>query len=698
MAELLIELLSEEIPARMQARAAADFQKLVEDRLKEAHLAYERAHAYVTPRRLVLVVDGLAERQPDRNEERKGPRVGAPDKAVEGFLRAAGLTSLDQCEQRTVGKADFWFAVSTIEGQATKAVLPAMIADAIHQLPWPKSMRWADGAFRYVRPLQRINVVFGGKPLSGSLDLGGGLGERVFGAETEGHRFMGRGPIAIDHFTQYKQALLDHYVILDPAERRAKIETGLEAAAKAAGLTVRPDPGLLAEVTGLVEWPVILIGSIDGEFMELPPEVLTTSMREHQKYFALENPDGTLAARFALAANRETADGGKAVIAGNERVLRARLSDAKFFWDQDRKQTLASRVPALDKVVFHARLGSLGQRTGRLSALAGMLAKHISGCDAGKAREAGTLAKADLTSGMVGEFPELQGIMGRYYARGEGLDEAVAEAIAEHYSPQGPGDACPTAPISVAVALAEKIDTLVGFFAIDEKPTGSRDPFALRRAALGVIRLVLENGLRLPLRQAFLHSHEMYGGILSAQNSADETASALLDFFADRLKFHLREQGIRHDRVAAVFNLEAQDDLVRLMAQVSALSAFLESDDGVNLLTAYRRAANIVAAEEKKDGSRHSGAPDSKLFADDAEKALAEALSTTVEGMAKALKAEGFDDAMSQLAKLRSPVDTFFDQVTVNADEASLRENRLKLLGAITGTMGQVADFAVIEG
>lgn len=698
MAELLIELLSEEIPARMQARATADFQKLVEDRLKDAHLTYVRAHSYVTPRRLVLVVDDLTERQPDRNEERKGPRVGSPDKAVEGFLRAAGLTSLDQCEQRTVGKADFWFAVSTVEGQPTDAVLPGMIADAIRALPWPKSMRWADGAFRYVRPLQRINVVFGGKPLPGSLDLGGSLGERAFGAETEGHRFMARGPIQIANFAQYKEALRAHYVILDQQERKAKIGTDLELAAIAAGLKVRSDPGLLAEVTGLVEWPVILIGSIDDAFMELPPEVLTTSMREHQKYFALENPNRTLAASFVLAANRETADGGQAVIAGNERVLRARLSDAKFFWDQDRKSTLASRVPALDNVVFHASLGSLGQRVQRISALAGLLAKFIPGCDANKARDAGTLAKADLTSGMVGEFPELQGVMGRYYARGEGLDEAVAEAIAEHYSPQGPGDACPTAPVSVAVSLAEKIDTLVGFFAIDEKPTGSRDPFALRRAALGVIRLVLENDLRLPLRTAFLHSHEMYGGILSAQNSADETGTDLLDFFADRLKVHLREQGIRHDRVAAVFGLAAQDDLVRLMAQVGALSAFLQTDDGVNLLTAYRRAANIVAAEQKKDGNRQTGAPDAKLLTDDAEKALAEALSGASDGMTAALKAERFDEAMGQLAALRGPVDTFFDQVTVNADEANVRVNRLKLLNAITGTMGRVADFSVIKG
>ena len=698
MAELLIELLSEEIPARMQALVAADFRKLVEDRLKEAHLDHESAHAYVTPRRLVLVIDDLAERQPDRTDERKGPRVGATDKAIEGFLRAAGLSSLEQCERRAVGKAEFWFAISKIEGQAAKAVLPAIIADAIRALPWPKSMRWADGTFRYVRPLHRINVVFGGKPLPGSLDLGGSLGKRAFGAGTEGHRFMAPGPIPIDDFAQYKQALFDHYVILDQQERQATIGAGLEIAAIGAGLKVRSDPALLQEVTGLVEWPVVLIGRIDEQFMELPPEVLTTSMREHQKYFTLENPDGTVAPYFAVVANRDTPDGGKAVIAGNERVLRARLADAKFFWDQDRKAPLAGRVPALENVVFHARLGSLGQRSRRISALAGLLAKFIPDCDADKAREAGTLAKADLTSGMVGEFPELQGIMGRYYARSEGLDEAIADAIAEHYSPQGPGDACPRAPVSVAVALAEKIDTLVGFFAIEEKPTGSRDPFALRRAALGVIRLVLENGLRLPLRTALLHGHEMYGGLLSAQHAADETATALLDFFADRLKVHLRDEGIRHDRVAAVFGLEAQDDLVRLMAQVAALSAFLNSDDGTNLLTAYRRAANIVAAEEKKDGRCHAGAPDPKLFTDEAEKALADALATSADGMSKALKAEDFDNAMGQLAALRDPIDTFFDKVTVNHEDAILRGNRLKLLGAITRTMGRVADFSAIEG
>ena len=698
MPELLIELLSEEIPARMQAQASRDFQAMVEKRLNEAHLAFEHSRAFVTPRRLALVVDGLAERQPDRTEERKGPRVGAPDKAVEGFLRAAGLSSLDQCEQRTVGKADFWFAVSTIEGQATAAVLPAMIADAIRALPWPKSMRWADGAFRYVRPLQRINVVFGGKPLAGSLDLGGSLGERSFGAETEGHRFMARGPIPIHDFAQYKADLFAHKVILDPAERKAKIAADLEAAANAAGLNVRPDPGLLDEVTGLVEWPVLLLGAIDAAFMDLPPEVLTTSMREHQKYFALETADGSLAPRFAVAANRETADGGKAVVAGNERVLRARLSDAKFFWDQDRKHTLASRVPALDNVVFHAKLGSLGARVRRLTALAGFVAQHIPGCDADKARQAATLAKADLSSGMVGEFPELQGLMGRYYAEGEGLDPAIAAAIAEHYSPQGPGDACPTAPVSVAVALAEKIDTLVGFFAVDEKPTGSRDPFALRRAALGVIRLVLENRLRLPLYRVFLHAHEFYSGQLSGQESADETATALLDFFADRLKVHLREQGVKHDRVTAVFSLGQQDDLVRLMAQVAALSAFLETDDGANLLTAYRRAANIVAAEEKKDGQRQSGAADPALFAETAEGALASALAKSAAEMKASLAAESFDSAMGLLASLRGPTDAFFEQVTVNANNANLRINRLKLLGQMTATMSQVADFSVIEG
>ena len=698
MAELLIELLSEEIPARMQARAAADFKKLVEDALKEAHLSYANAESFVTPRRLVLVVDGLPESQPDRTEERRGPKVGAPEKAIEGFLRAAGLTSLEQCEQREVGKAVHYFAVSHIPGKATADVLPPIVADAIRQLSWPKSMRWADGSFRYVRPLHRINVVFDGAVLAGAFGLGGGLGERAFTAETEGHRFMARGPIAMRDFAAYKADLLAHNVILDPKARQAKIEAGLEQAAGNAGLSVVADPGLLAEVTGLVEWPVVYIGRIDDEFMDVPREVLTTSMREHQKYFALETGDGSFAPNFAVVANRETADGGVAVIAGNERVLRARLSDAKFFWDQDRKATLASRVPALDNVVFHAKLGTLGARTLRLAALAARLAKSIPGCDIKQAMEAATLAKADLTSGMVGEFPELQGIMGRYYARGEGLDGEIAEAIAEHYSPQGPGDTCPTAPVSVAVALAEKIDTLVGFFAIDEKPTGSRDPFALRRAALGVIRLVLENNLRIGLRDVFLHAHDAYGGQLSGQESADDTATALLDFFADRLKVHLREQGIKHDRVAAVFGLGQQDDLVRLMAQVRALSAFLESDDGANLLTAYRRAANIVAAETKKDGSRQSGEADRDQMADPAEIALADGLRDAASSMSNALKSEDFDGAMATLAALRNPVDTFFDQVTVNAGDPALRINRLKLLGAITATVSHVADFSVIEG
>jgi glycyl-tRNA synthetase beta chain len=698
MPELLIELLSEEIPARMQKEARDDFAIIIADKLNETGLLSGNVHSYVTPRRLVVWVDNVNDVQPDRIEERRGPKVGSPEKAINGFLRSVGLSSLDQCEQREVGKSVHYFAISHIKGKSATDLLPGLIADTIRALPWPKSMRWADGTFRYVRPLHRINVVYGGEPLAGSLDLGGSLGERAFGAETEGHRFMARGPFRIESFEQYKQALYDHYVILDPAERKAKIAADLNKAAAAEGLSVRPDPGLLDEVTGLVEWPVILVGSIDAQFMDLPPEVLTTSMREHQKYFALETPEGKLAPRFALAANRETADGGKAVIAGNERVLRARLSDAKFFWDQDRRHSLASRVPALENVVFHARLGTLGARALRISALAGMLANYIPGCDANKAIEAGTLAKADLTSGMVGEFPELQGIMGRYYARSEGLDEAVAAAIGEHYAPQGPGDACPRAPVSVAVALAEKIDTLAGFFAIDEKPTGSRDPFALRRAALGVIRLVLENELRLPLRQAFLFAHEAYGGVLSGQNSADETATTLLDFFADRLKVHLREEGVKHDRVAAVFNLEAQDDLVRLMAQVAALSAFLETDDGANLLVAHRRAANIIAAEEKKDGVRQSGNPDESLFAEPAESALADALNGVSAGLSLALKQEDFDGAMGLLAKLRPPTDAFFDQVTVNASDPALRANRLKLLGVITDTMSQVADFSVIEG
>lgn len=698
MAELLIELLSEEIPARMQAQAAKDFERLMKERLDDALLNPPAVHAYATPRRIALVAEGLERRQPDREEERRGPRVGAPEKAIHGFLGANGLSSIDECEVREVKGAEFYFVVRAIPGQAAEEALPDLIADAIQALPWPKSMRWGDTERRYVRPLERISVLFDGRPLHGSVDFGGADGAKAFGTETIGHRFMGRGrTVALGDFDRYKRRLRDAHVILDPAERRAAIEAGLAKVAKTTGYQVREDDALLREVTGLVEWPVVLAGAIDAEFMSVPPEALITSMRAHQKYFALETAEGALAPAFAVVANIESSDSGANIIAGNERVLRARLSDARFFWDQDRKSSLAGRLDDLEKVVFHAKLGSLAERVRRMRALAQGLVAHVPGADVAKADAAAKLAKADLTTGMVGEFPELQGVMGRYYALEEGVDGDVADAIRDHYAPQGPSDACPTAPVSIAVALAEKLDTLAGFFAIDEKPTGSRDPYALRRAALGVIRLALENGLALPLRQAFRLARDGYGDLAGAAD-ADTVAEDLLKFFADRLKAHLRGENARPDHIAAVFALGDEDDLARIVGRVEALGAFLASDDGGNLLTAFRRAANIAEIEAKKDGHAYDEAPDAAAFAAPEESALGEALSEVRGDAAARIKSGDFAGAMAALARLRRPVDDFFEKVTVNADDANLRANRLRLLSAIGGAMREVADFSEIEG
>ncbi len=699
MAELLIELLSEEIPARMQARAADDFKRLMEERLKAAALTPENLAAYVTPRRIALVARGLPLSQPDREEERRGPRVGAPEQAIQGFLAANGLASLDACEVRELKGVAFHFIVRRIEGHAAADALPDLIADAILSIPWPKSMRWADTERRYVRPLKRVSVAFDGKPLKGSVDFGGKFGVKRFGAATVGHRFMA-GDLAVPliNFEEYKAALKAAFVILDPAERQAIIENGLQAIAARKGYTVKPDPALLDEVTGLVEWPVPLAGSIDAEFMSVPAEALTTSMRAHQKYFALQTAEGALAPVFAVIANIESTDDGKQIIAGNERVLRARLADARFFWDLDRKTALANRVPALEKVVFHAKLGSLADRVRRMRRLAGVLALNVPGADPAKADRAAELAKADLTTGMVGEFPELQGVMGRYYALDKGEDAAVADAIRDHYAPQGPTDACPTTPLSIVVALAEKLDTLAGFFAIGEKPTGSRDPYALRRAALGVIRLALENRLSLPLRPAFVAAHASYETLPQDAADAATTAEDLLQFFADRLKAHLRGAGVAHHHIAAVFALGDEDDLVRIVGRVDALGAFLASEDGGNLLIAYRRAANIVGIEAKKDGRAFDDAPDPALFAEAAETALAGMLVEVRPEAGVRLNAGDFAGAMAALARLRQPVDAFFETVTVNVDDGATRANRLRLLSAIGATMRTVAEFGEIEG
>jgi glycyl-tRNA synthetase beta chain len=699
MAELLLELLSEEIPARMQARAADDLKRLVGDKLREAGFAFDRAESFATPRRLALVVDGLPAHQPDVVEERRGPRVGAPEQAIKGFLKSVGLDSLEACEQRDTGKGAFWFARVTKSGVATRDALSPLLRDVIQGFPWPKSMRWAANDLQWVRPLQRMLLLLDGAvvPFAMPLSRGQDAAALAAGDTTLGHRFLAPGKVRVSGFGDYRSKLLDAKVVLDPAERRARILEQATAKAAAEGLSLKPDDGLLAEVTGLVEWPVVLMGRIDEDFMDLPPEVLSTSMRAHQKYFSLLDGEGRLAPRFLLVSNMQAADGGKAIVAGNERVLRARLADARFFWDQDRKTKLQDRVPALRNVIFHAKLGSMADKVERLQSLAADLAAFIPNGDHEQSQRAALLAKADLSSGMVGEFPELQGVMGRYYALYEKEPAPVADAIAEHYAPLGPNDRCPSAPVSIAVALADKLDTLTGFFAIDEKPTGSKDPYALRRAALGIIRLVTENGLRLPLLKAFDAAESLLVKQL-AQLAGKLHKDELLEFFADRLKVALREKGVRHDLIAAVFALGGEDDLVRLLARVAALEKLLASEDGADLLTAYKRAGNIVRIEEKRDGRAYDEDIDASLLRQPEEVELHNALKAARGRIAKALAVEDYASAMSGLAELRPTIDSFFDQVTVNVDDAGLRANRLRLLSQIRSVLGGVADFARIEG
>ncbi len=713
MPELLLELFTEEIPARMQARAAEELRRLAIEKLAAAQLRHGEARAFVTPRRLTLVVDGLPEAQLDVSEERRGPRVGAPSKAIEGFLKSVGLNSIDQCEIRRTEKGDFYFTSSLIKGLPIQRAIVEVLDEIIEDFSWPKSMRWGNNSFRWVRPLRNILAVVDGEALTFELDLKRDLksiieptdqDKLIANNKTFGHRFLAPARFAVTGFADYAEKLRGAYVILDPAARRQKIADDLRLMAHGEGLRLKEDPALLDEVTGLVEFPVVLSGAIDPAFMALPPEVLTTAMRAHQKYFACLDKAGRLAPRFLVIANNLTRDGGAAIVAGNERVLRARLSDAQFFWDQDRKTRLESRVEKLGERVFHAKLGTVLDKVRRVEALSETIAAFVPGADAALAKRAARLAKADLSTGMVGEFPELQGVMGRYYALHDGEPPEIADAIAEHYSPLGPSDRCPGAPVSIVAALADKIDTLVGFFAIDEKPTGSKDPYALRRAALGVIRLVIENKLRLPLARAFGAAFMIFGDAFKAARAAFRAeleagnVGSLLDFFADRLKVHLREQGVRHDLIAAVFALGGEDDLVRLLARVAALEAFLKTEDGANLLVAYRRASNIVRIEEKKDGRSYAEAPDVELLRTGEERALAERLAEVERLSAAALDMEEFGVAMAALARLRRPVDEFFNHVTVNCEDGALRANRLRLLSQIRATLNRVADFSQIEG
>jgi glycyl-tRNA synthetase beta chain len=741
MPDLLLELFSEEIPARMQARAAEDLRKAVTDRLVAAGLLYEGAKAFVTPRRLTLAVHGIPAKQPDIKEEKKGPRVGAPEGAIAGFLKSAGLKSIGEAKVQPDKKGDFYLAVVEKPGRPAIEVLGEIIPDVVRSFPWPKSMRWGSGRLTWVRPLHSIVAMFG--PETEEPDVVPFAVEGVtVGATTYGHRFLAPGAIKVGRLDDYMAKLEKAKVVVDAARRQDIILADAKNLAFAQGLELIEDAGLLAEAAGLVEWPVVLMGAFDEAFLQIPPEVIRTTIRANQKCFVLRDAKADkLAPRFILISNMEATDGGKAIIAGNERVIRARLSDAKFFYETDLKTRLEDQLQKLSEIVFHERLGSQIERIERIERLAREIAAAVH-ADPEKAARAARLAKADLVTQMVGEFPELQGVIGRYYAQAQGEDESVARAVEDHYKPQGPSDRIPTEPVAIAVALADKFDTLAGFWAIDEKPTGSKDPYALRRAALGTIRIVLENGLRLSLRRAVASATKPvlariyhlslgkdqsevegiasrlisevlhrwaeriagtarngdHSGVPDIDADAETLAADLLAFFAERLKVYLRERGARHDLVDAVFALPDQDDLVLIVRRVDALAKFLDTEDGKNLLAGYKRATNILRIEEKKDGKSHTGAPDPKAYKQDEERALSAAISEARKEATVAVKQEDFAAAMSAMAKLRPYVDAFFEKVTVNVDEPKLRENRLKLLNEIREATRAVADFSRIEG
>jgi glycyl-tRNA synthetase beta chain len=750
MPDLLLELFSEEIPARMQARAADDLKRLVTEGLVEAGLTYAGAGAFATPRRLALTVEGLTAQSPTTREERRGPRTDAPDAAIEGFLRGAGVRR-DQLEVRTEKKGDVYFAVIEKPGRTASEIIAEIVPHVIRTFPWPKSMRWGAGSLRWVRPLHSILCVLSSE--TGAEVVPFEVDGIASGDTTDGHRFMAPGRFSVTNFADYEAKLKRAHVILSADERAEHIRHDAEQMAFAAGLELVGDASLLAEVAGLVEWPVVLMGKIEERFLDLPPEVLQTSMREHQKFFSVRNPKTGRIERFVTVANRETADHGATILAGNQKVLSARLSDAAFFWENDlrvAKAGMGDWLDGLKSVTFHAKLGSQADRIDRIAALAREIAPMV-GADADLAEEAARIAKADLRSEMVGEFPELQGVMGRYYALAAGRAPEVADAARDHWKPLGQGDAVPTAPVSLAVALADKIDTLTGFWAIDEKPTGSKDPYALRRAALGIIRIILSNGLRLRLdlfhdSQILRHKialsrpkvgddvidtleevldeiadHGVFGSAFRAVidkltdmgKSPDlsegsvlrtvgdlvpDLSTDLLAFFHDRLKVHLRDEGIRHDVIDAALAQPPADDLALVVARARALAAFLATSDGENLVQGYRRAANILHQAEEKDGVEYRYGADVKFAETDEERALFAALSEAEAAIAPALAAEDFGDAMSHMASLRVPIDAFFEAVQVNSEKQIIRRNRLNLLHRIVTTCGAVADLSRLEG
>jgi glycyl-tRNA synthetase beta chain len=753
MPDLLLELFCEEIPARMQAGAAENLRKLVTDALVERGLVYEGAKAFVTPRRLALAVHGLPAQQPDTHEERKGPRVGAPQGAIDGFLKAAGLASIDQATiESDPKKGEFYVARLHKHGRPTPDVVAEIVPAVIRAFPWPKSMRWGKGstspnALRWVRPLQSILCTFGPEteePEIVAFEIDG----LRSGDTTRGHRFLSEGTIRVRRLEDWMAKLEAAFVVVDRERRKDIILNDAKDLALAQGLELVEDAGLLDEISGLVEWPVVLMGSFDPAFLDVPDEVIRATIRANQKCFVLRDPaNGRLANKFVLVSNLAASDGGAAIIAGNERVIRARLSDAKFFWETDKKTnasvSLEDRLAKFGNVTFHEKLGSQLERIRRIAALAKTLAPVV-GADPELTEQAALYAKSDLRTEVVGEFPEVQGLMGRYYARLEGLPEEIAAAAEEHYKPQGPTDRVPTAPVSVAVALADKLDTLVGFWAIDEKPTGSKDPYALRRAALGVVRIILENGLTVKLGDVLVDAckpilGKMYydtaigevrdieniarrmgsddlqdyaievAGSIKAINPAEdlvpghegqahEITDDLLSFFADRLKVHLREAGARHDLVDAVFALPGQDDLLLVVKRVEALGRFLATEDGKNLLAGTKRAANILRIEEKKDGVAYEGGVDVVRLHEPEERALADSIAALGPQIEQALAREDFEAAMALIAQLRAPVDAFFEKVTVNAEDPALRVNRLRLLADIRAATRSIADFERIEG
>lgn len=718
MADLLLELFSEEIPARMQADAQAYLEGTLRLKIRDAgyDLNGMEWDTYSTPRRIALIVREIPAIQPGGIVELKGPKTDAPDQAIQGFLKKTGKT-LEDLEVRD----GVYFSKTQQGGKSTPEILKIIIEAILASFPWPKSMRWGSGDATWVRPLHSILCIFDDKVIPVSF-----AGVKA-GNTTRGHRFLAPDVITINNPADYEAALKKAYVLANRDYRKVEILKQAETAAKGAGLVLKKDEGLLEEVTGLVEWPTVLIGTIDAKYMDLPKEVLVSEMRAHQKYFALEKADGSLSDKFLITSNMIAKDGGKAIIAGNERVLRARLADGRFFWDTDRKKTLDAWAEGLKTVTYHAKLGSIADKVERITALAVKLSDSVK-ADKKLVERAARLCKADLVTGMVGEFPELQGVMGRYYAAQQKEHAVVADAIRDHYLPLGPNTPVPTDKVAVCVALADKLDTLVSMFAIGEKPTGSKDPFALRRAALGVIRIVLENNIRLPLKAVFaeppakaialhsahkklvekteaaLNTPDKVGKYLTVNEVACEDApvpddlnNMLYEFFIDRLKVQLKDQGIRHDVINAVV-ANGDDDLVRIVERAKAVQDFLGTEDGKSLLAGYKRAANIVSIEEKKDKTGYNQPVDEAKLKEASELQLSKFLKQNNDKTALLFKNEKFVDVMKLLAELRQPVDHMFDKILVNCDDKELRANRLRLLASIRDSMDSIANFALIEG